>query len=181
MTKPKTKAKPDKKISAKPLIGVYPGTFDPVTLGHLDIIERAMKVVDHLVIGIADSPGKGPLFTAEERLNMMKTDVANNKKLKGKSIEVVAFSKLLMHFVEEVGARVIVRGLRAISDFEYEFQMAGMNSYLDEDIETVFLMAQDKHQFISSRFVKEIGRLGGDVSYFVTPNVVKELKKRFKQ
>src|SRR6202034_3222900 len=163
----------------KPLIGVYPGTFDPVTLGHLDIIERAMKVVDHLVIGVADSPGKGPLFPVKARVDMMKTDVANNKKLKGKSIEVVPFNKLLMRFVEDVNARVIIRGLRAVSDFEYEFQMAGMNSYLNGNIETVFLMAQDKHQFISSRFVKEIGRLGGDISHFVTPNVVKELKKRF--
>ena len=166
-------------VSAKPLIGVYPGTFDPVTLGHLDIIERAMKVVDHLVIGVADSPGKGPLFSVKARVAMMKKDVANNKKLKGKSIEVAQFDKLLMHFVEEANARVIIRGLRAISDFEYEFQMAGMNSYLNEKIETVFLMAQDKHQFISSRFVKEIGRLGGDISHFVTPNVAQELKKRF--
>ncbi len=169
----------DKKVSAKPLIGVYPGTFDPVTLGHLDIIERAMKVVDHLVIGVADSPGKGPLFPVKQRVDMMKTDVANNRKLKGKSIEVVPFSKLLMRFVEDMNARVIIRGLRAVSDFEYEFQMAGMNSYLNENIETVFLMAQDKHQFISSRFVKEIGRLGGDITHFVTPNVAKVLKKRF--
>ena len=171
----------NKKITCTPLIGVYPGTFDPVTLGHLDIIERAMKVVDHLVIGVADSPGKGPLFSVEDRLALMRTDVANNKKLKGKSIEVVAFNKLLMHFVEDVGARVIIRGLRAISDFEYEFQMAGMNSYLDENIETVFLMAQDKHQFISSRFVKEIGRLGGDITHFVTPNAARALKKKFKK
>jgi pantetheine-phosphate adenylyltransferase len=162
------------------LIGVYPGTFDPVTLGHLDIIERAMKVVDHLVIGVADSEGKGPLFSVAARVAMLKTDVANNKKLKGKSIEVVSFSKLLMNFVQDVNARVIIRGLRAVSDFEYEFQMAGMNSYLNEDIETVFLMAQDKHQFISSRFVKEIGKLGGDITHFVTPNVAKEMKKRFK-
>ena len=163
-----------------PLIGVYPGTFDPVTLGHLDIIERAMKVVDHLVIGVADSPGKGPLFPIRQRVALMKTDVANNRKLKGKSIEVVPFSKLLMKFVADMNARVIVRGLRAVSDFEYEFQMAGMNSYLNEDIETVFLMAQDKHQFISSRFVKEIAKLGGDVSHFVTPNVAKEMKKKFR-
>jgi len=163
-----------------PLIGVYPGTFDPVTLGHLDIIERATKVVDHLVIAVADSPGKGPLFSTPKRVELMKTDVANNRKLKGKSVEVVSFSKLLMHFVKDCNARVIVRGLRAISDFEYEFQMAGMNSYLDDTIETVFLMAQDKHQFISSRFVKEIGRLGGDITHFVTPNVAKELKKRYK-
>ena len=170
----------NKKFITKPLIGVYPGTFDPVTLGHLDIIERAMKVVDHLVIGVADSPGKGPLFPVRERVTMMKVDVANNRKLNGKSIEVMPFNKLLMRFVEDVDARVIIRGLRAISDFEYEFQMAGMNSYLNEKIETVFLMAQDKHQFISSRFVKEIGRLGGDISHFVTPNVVKEMKKKFR-
>ena len=163
------------------LIGIYPGTFDPVTLGHLDIIERAMKVVDHLVIGVADNAGKGPLFSVKERVEMMKTDVANNKKFKGKSTEVVSFSKLLMKFAEEVNARVIIRGLRAVSDFEYEFQMAGMNAYLNDDIETVFLMAQDKHQFISSRFVKEIGRLGGDISPFVTPNVAKALKKKFAQ
>jgi pantetheine-phosphate adenylyltransferase len=150
-----------------------------VTLGHLDIIERAMKVVDHLVIGIADSPSKQPLFSVQERMKLMATDVANNKKLKGKSIEIVSFNKLLMHFVEDMGARVIVRGLRAVSDFEYEFQMAGMNSYLNDRIETVFLMAQDKHQFISSRFVKEIGRLQGDVSHFVTPNVAKAIQKKF--
>ncbi len=169
-----------KPVKARPLIGVYPGTFDPVTLGHLDIIERAMKVVDHLVIGVADSPGKAPLFPTKARVAMMQTDIANNKKLKGKSIEVFPFSKLLMKFVEEMNARVIVRGLRAVSDFEYEFQMAGMNSYLNDDIETVFLMAQDKHQFISSRFVKEIGRLEGDITHFVTPNVAQQLKKRFK-
>jgi pantetheine-phosphate adenylyltransferase len=138
-----------------------------------------MKVVDHLVIGVADNPGKSPLFPVKSRVAMLKTDVANNRKLKGKSIEVVPFSKLLMRFVEDVNARVIIRGLRAVSDFEYEFQMAGMNSYLNEDIETVFLMAQDKHQFISSRFVKEIGKLGGDISHFVTPNVAKEMRKRF--
>jgi pantetheine-phosphate adenylyltransferase len=167
------------KIVHSPLTGVYPGTFDPVTLGHLDIIERAMKVVDHLVIGVADSPGKGPLFSVKKRVEMLKVDVANNKKFRGKSIEVVSFNELLMDFVQKVNGRVIVRGLRAVSDFEYEFQMAGMNSYLNDDIETMFLMAQDKHQFVSSRFVKEIGRLGGDITHFVTPNVAKELKKRY--
>ncbi len=169
----------NKKIKSQPLVGVYPGTFDPVTLGHLDIIERAMKVVDHLVVGVADSPAKGPLFPVKKRVELMKIDVANNRKLKGKSIEVVSFNELLMDFVTRMNARVIVRGLRAVSDFEYEFQMAGMNSYLNGDIETMFLMAQDKHQFISSRFVKEIGRLGGDIAHFVTPNVAKELKKKF--
>ena len=170
-----------KKVQAKPLIGLYPGTFDPITLGHLDIIERALKVVDHLVVGVADSPGKGPLFSTKQRVEMVKTDMANNRKIKGKSWEVVPFNKLLMKFVDDVGARVIVRGLRAISDFEYEFQMAGMNSYLNDQIETMFLMAQDKHQFISSRFVKEIARLDGDISHFVTPNTAKQLKKRFEK
>ncbi len=162
-----------------PLIGVYPGTFDPVTLGHLDIIERALKVVDHLVIGVADNPGKGPLFTTEERVGMLRVNLHNNKKIAGKSFEVVPFSILLMNFVQQMNARVIVRGLRAVSDFEYEFQMAGMNAYLDKDIETMFLMSQDKFQFVSSRFVKEIARLGGDVAHFVTPLVAKELKKKF--
>lgn len=163
-----------------PLIGVYPGTFDPVTLGHLDIIERALKVVDHLVIGVADNPAKGPLFPVQERVELLMTDIANNPKFEGRTIDVVPFNNLLMNFVKEVGGRVIVRGLRAVSDFEYEFQMAGMNAYLDEEIETMFLMAQDKHQFISSRFVKEIGRLRGDISAFVTPNVAKALKKKFR-
>lgn len=167
-------------LTHKPLIGVYPGTFDPVTLGHLDIIERALKVVDHLVIAIADSKSKGPLFTVEERKELLETDMKNNKKMVGKSFEVVSFSKLLMEFVLDMKARVIVRGLRAVSDFEYEFQMAGMNAYLNRDIETMFLMSQDKHQFISSRFVKEIARHGGDVSHFVTPNVVAALKKKLK-
>lgn len=161
------------------LVGVYPGTFDPVTLGHLDIVERALKVVDHLVIGVADNPGKGPLFTTEERVGMLRVNLHNNKKIAGKSYEVVPFSKLLMSFVQDMDARVIVRGLRAVSDFEYEFQMAGMNAYLSKDIETMFLMSQDKFQFISSRFVKEIARLGGDISHFVTPLVAKELKKKF--
>lgn len=168
-----------KSAASSQLVGVYPGTFDPVTMGHLDIIERALKVVDHLIIAVADSPGKGPLFTTKARVEMMQADLANNKKIKGKSFEVVPLSELLMKFVEKRGARVIVRGLRAVSDFEYEFQMAGMNGYLNKEIETMFLMSQDKFQFVSSRFVKEIARLGGDVSHFVTPLVEKALKKKF--
>lgn len=163
----------------KPLIGVYPGTFDPVTLGHLDIVERALKVIDHLVVAVADNPGKGPLFDVKDRIKLLETDLSNNRKIKGKSWEVIPFNELLMDFVRNQGAKVIVRGLRAVSDFEYEFQMAGMNSYLDDKIETVFFMAQDKHQLISSRFVKEIARYGGDVSHFVTPNVLRTLKKKF--
>jgi pantetheine-phosphate adenylyltransferase len=161
------------------LTGVYPGTFDPVTLGHLDIIERALKVVDHLVVAVADNPGKGPLFTTKQRVKLLETDLANNPKIKGKSWEVRPFNKLLMEFVGDVNARVIVRGLRAVSDFEYEFQMAGMNAYLNRDIETMFLMSQDKFQFVSSRFVKEIARLGGDIGPVVTPNVQKALKNKF--
>lgn len=168
------------KRKSKPhLVGVYPGTFDPITLGHLDIVERALRVIDHLIVAVADNPGKGPLFKTQERVDMVVTDLSNNKKIRGKSWEVVPFNELLMDFVRDQNARVIVRGLRAVSDFEYEFQMAGMNSYLDKEIETVFFMAQDKHQLISSRFVKEIARLGGDVSHFVTPNIVRALKKKF--
>ena len=177
MKKPSAKKIPA--AARRPLTGIYPGTFDPITLGHLDIVERALKVVDHLVVAVADNPGKGPVFNTAERVKLVTTDLANNKKIKGKSFEVVSFRKLLMDFVHDVDARVIVRGLRAVSDFEYEFQMAGMNAYLNKDIETVFLMSQDKHQFISSRFVKEIARLGGDVSHFVTPNVLKALDKKF--
>ncbi len=169
-----------KKAKASPLIGIYPGTFDPITLGHLDIVERALKVIDHLVVAVAENPGKGPLFSVEERIELAKIDMRNNKKIAGKSWEVVSFNELLMDFVGKQKGRVIVRGLRAVSDFEYEFQMAGMNSYLNDDIETVFFMAQDKHQLISSRFVKEIARLGGNVRHFCTPNVVSALKKKFK-
>jgi pantetheine-phosphate adenylyltransferase len=168
-----------KKSKSPHLIGVYPGTFDPVTLGHLDIVERALKVIDHLVVAVADNPGKGPLFDVKQRMELLETDLTNNKKIRGKSWEIIPFNELLMNFVRKQKARVIVRGLRAVSDFEYEFQMAGMNSYLDDKIETVFFMAQDKHQLISSRFVKEIARYGGDVSHFVTPNVVRALKKKF--
>jgi pantetheine-phosphate adenylyltransferase len=163
------------------LIGIYPGTFDPITLGHLDIVERAMKVVDHLVVAVAENPGKGPLFSVAERIALAKTDMKNNKKIAGTSWEVISFNELLLDFFNNKNGRVIVRGLRAVSDFEYEFQMAGMNAYLNDDIETVFFMAQDKHQLISSRFVKEIARLGGNVRHFCTPNVVSALKKRFKQ
>lgn len=162
------------------LIGVYPGTFDPITLGHIDIIERAMKIVDHLVIAVADNPSKGPMFTTKERVKMVETDLRNNRKIKNKSFEVMPFRNLLMDFVAENNARVIIRGLRAVSDFEYEFQMTGMNSYLNADIETVFLMAQDRYQFIASRFVKEIAALGGDISHFVTPAVARALKKKRK-
>lgn len=162
-------------------IGVYPGTFDPVTNGHMDIILRATKVVDRLIVAVAVNAGKGPLFTVEERTQLIADEVAGLKNTNGVVIEVRPFDNLLMHFAKQVGAAMIVRGLRAVSDFEYEFQMAGMNARLDQQMETVFLMASDRCQFISSRFVKEIGRLGGDIAPFVSPRVKEKLVERFKK
>lgn len=159
-------------------IGVYPGTFDPITNGHFDIIQRAARVVDHLIIGVARNAGKGPLFSTDERVEMVRDELAPLQQ-QGISVEVRAFDTLLMKFAVEMGAQVIIRGLRAVSDFEYEFQMAGMNARLNPQVDTVFLMASDRHQFISSRFVKEIGRLGGDISHFVSPRVTKRLAERF--
>jgi len=161
-------------------IGVYPGTFDPITNGHTDIILRATKVVDRLVIGVAQNIGKGPLFAAEERVAIVRDEIAHLADAETRQrVEVRSFDNLLMHFAMEMEASVIVRGLRAVSDFEYEFQMAGMNNRLNPHVETVFLMANDKYQFISSRFVKEIGLLGGDVSHFVSPRVAQRLAQRF--
>jgi pantetheine-phosphate adenylyltransferase len=161
-------------------IGVYPGTFDPITNGHADIILRAAQVVDHLVIGVARNIGKGPLFTSDERVEIVRAEIAElADAATRKRIEVTSFDNLLMHFAVSVGASIIVRGLRAVSDFEYEFQMAGMNNRLNPKVETVFLMASDRFQFISSRFVKEIGQLGGDVSHFVSPRVAARLGVRF--
>jgi len=162
-------------------VGVYPGTFDPITNGHTDIILRATKIVDRLVIGVAKNIGKGPLFTSDERVATVEQELAhlNGTDMRGK-IEVKAFDNLLMHFAVEQGASVIVRGLRAVSDFEYEFQMAGMNSRLNATVETVFLMSADRYQFISSRFVKEIGQLGGDVTPFVSARVAERITQKFK-
>ena len=157
--------------------GVYPGTFDPVTNGHVDIIRRAAHVVDHLVVAVATNDGKTPLFTLEERVAMLEAEIATLDVEPG-TIEVASFDTLLVDFVRKKGASIIVRGLRAVSDFEYEFQMTGMNARLAPDIETVFLMASDRHQFISSRFVKEIGRLGGDIQSFVPAGVLAALKGR---
>ena len=148
-------------------IGLYPGTFDPVTNGHLDVIGRAARLVDRLVIGVAVNAGKGPLFPMEERVELVRAEMQAVTDRTGTPIDVRPFDNLLIGFAREVGARMIVRGLRAVSDFDYEFQMAGMNHRLDNGIETVFLMASERNQFISSRFVKEIARLGGDVSSFV--------------
>jgi len=156
-------------------IGIYPGTFDPITKGHLHIIRRASKLVDHLVVGVAKNAGKKPRFSADERLNMAQTDIGNMPD-KHCEITVESFDNLLIHYAAQKDASCIFRGLRAISDFEYEFQMTGMNAKLDKSIETVFLMASDEWQFVSSSFVKEICALGGDVSQFVTPSVLAKLK-----
>ncbi len=162
----------------KPRTGVYPGTFDPVTNGHLDIISRATRVVDRLIVGVAVNAGKEPLFSLDERVAMVEDEVTVLANGDGSRIEVRPLANLLMHFVEECGASLIVRGLRAISDFEYEFQMTGMNARLNPEVETVFLMASDKHQFISSKLVKEIAGLGGDIAQFVTPGVRERLMER---
>lgn len=147
--------------------GIYPGTFDPVTNGHMDIIARATRILDRLVIGVNVNAAKGPIFPIEERMELVRAETEAIAQRTGTIIEVTSFSTLLIDFAHSVGASVIVRGLRAVSDFDYEFQMAGMNYRLDQTVETVFLMASETHQFISSRFVKEIARLGGDISSFV--------------
>ena len=160
-------------------IGLYPGTFDPITRGHTDIIHRATRLVDRMVIGIAINRDKGPLFCLEDRIDMVRKELAEMGDLHGCKIEVRPFENLLMHFAIEVGAGIIIRGLRAVSDFEYEFQMVGMNERLNPEVETVFLMASDKYQFIASKLVKEVARLGGDVTAFVSPRVSKLLYGRF--
>ena len=157
-------------------VGLYPGTFDPITNGHLDIIGRAVKLVDRLVVGVAVNAGKGPMFSVEERVALVMQETAA---LRGRA-EIVAqpFSGLLMHFAEELRASMIVRGLRAVADFEYEFQMTAMNQQLNREIETVFLMADPRHQAIASRLVKEIAVLGGDITPFVPPGVAARLLER---
>tara|TARA_B100000427_G_scaffold305911_1_gene292230 strand:- start:1957 stop:2475 length:519 start_codon:yes stop_codon:yes gene_type:complete len=161
--------------------GVYPGTFDPVTKGHMDIIVRGARVVDELIVAVAVNAGKGPLFTLDERVEMLEAEIATLDPAIGSRIEVRPFDNLLMEFVGQVDASLIVRGLRAVSDFEYEFQMAGMNARLNPKVETVFLMASERHQFISSRFVKEIGSLGGDIGHFVSEAVKARLLERFEE
>ncbi|HEX8124600.1 MAG TPA: pantetheine-phosphate adenylyltransferase [Allosphingosinicella sp.] len=154
--------------------GVYPGTFDPITLGHMDIIRRGAKLVERLVIGVTTNPSKSPMFSVEERMAMVRREVAGL----GEEIEVVSFDSLLMDFAEREGASMIVRGLRAVADFEYEYQMAGMNQQLNDRIETVFLMADVSLQPIASRLVKEIALYGGDISKFVPAEVVADVARR---
>ena len=159
-------------------IGVYPGTFDPITLGHADIIRRGAKLVDRLIIGVTTNPSKNPMFSPDERIAMVTREVAA---LGIENAEVIGFHALLMRFAERQGASVIVRGLRAVADFEYEYQMAGMNQQLNSKIETVFLMADVSLQPIASKLVKEIALFGGDISRFVSPKVRDEVLERVEQ
>ncbi len=161
-------------MSRRPHVGVYPGTFDPITLGHIDIIRRGAHLVDRLVIGVTTNPSKEPMFSVAERLEMVRREVPEL----APNIDVVEFDSLLMDFAEAQGASLILRGLRAVADFEYEYQMAGMNQQLNDDIETVFLMADVSLQPIASRLVKEIARYGGDISKFVTPGVAADVEAK---
>jgi len=160
-------------------VGVYPGTFDPVTSGHMEIVRRSLRLVDKLVIGPSINPGKGPLFSLPERIEIIKDDIADFPAAEKDRIEVIPFEGLLIHFARQVKAAVIIRGLRAVSDFEYEIQMANMNARMEPNVETIFLMASDRHQFIASSLVKDIARLGGDTSQFVSKRVFERLKKKF--
>lgn len=163
-------------------VGLYPGTFDPITNGHLDIIQRGAKLVDKLVIGVAINAGKGPLFGLDERVEMVLEETRHLSGTDGRGvIEAVPFTGLLMHFAEELGASVIIRGLRAVADFEYEFQMAAMNQKLSDKVETVFLMAEPSKQAIASRLVKEIAQLGGEVSSFLPPLTEQKLLAKIKE
>ena len=159
-------------------IGLYPGTFDPITLGHADIIRRGSKLVDELIIGVTTNPSKNPMFSTQERFAMVEREVKN---LGLNNVRVVGFNALLVKFAQQQGASVIIRGLRAVADFEYEYQMAGMNQQLDDEVETVFLMADVSLQPIASKLVKEIALYGGDISKFVSAPVAAEVLARVEE
>jgi pantetheine-phosphate adenylyltransferase len=162
----------------KTRIGLYPGTFDPVTNGHLDVIARAARLLDKLVVGVAINTGKGPLFSLEERVELVTAEIHAIASRNDMVIEVLPFQGLLIDFARKLGASMIVRGLRAVSDFDYEFQMGGMNYRMAPDVETVFLMASERHQFIASRLVKEVAMLGGDISSFVPARTLERVMQR---
>lgn len=168
-------------MTVKKRIGLYPGTFDPVTLGHIDIISRSAKLVDHLILGISTNPSKSALFNLDERVEMVRRETAFIERDTGVVVEVRSFSTLLMTFAEEIGATAIIRGLRAVSDFEYEFQMTAMNYKLNSEIETIFLMAEPSLQAIASRLVKEIARFDGDISAFVPDSVKQQVMEKLKK
>lgn len=176
-----TKYRGDRRETAKHRrVGLYPGTFDPVTNGHIDVIGRAARLLDKLVVGVAMNPGKSPLLSLDERVELVQAEIATIASHNGIVIEVVPFDTLLIDFARKIGASMIVRGLRAVSDFDYEFQMAGMNYRMAPDIETVFLMASERHQFIASRLVKEVAVLGGDISSFVPPLTLRRVLQRIR-
>lgn len=168
-------------MTGKRRIGLYPGTFDPITLGHVDIVKRGAKLVDHLVLGISTNPSKSPMFTLEERVEMVRRETAFIEKQNGVTIEVVSFNDLLMSFAEKINATAIIRGLRAVSDFEYEFQMTAMNYKLNAEIETIFLMADPSLQAIASRLVKEIASFDGNIAPFVSPAVRDQVLTKIKE
>ena len=163
-------------------VGFYPGTFDPVTLGHGDIIQRAAQIVDRLVIGVAINLNKGPMFNLDERVEMVRIELdAMKSRLNDCVLEVLPYDDLTIHCAQEHGAKIIIRGLRAVTDFEYEYQLVGMNRQMDETIETIFIMANQEYQFIASRLVKEIAQLNGDISSFVSIRVAQRLLERVGQ
>lgn len=168
-------------MAEKPRVGVYPGTFDPLTNGHIDVIGRAARLLDRLVVGVAVNTGKGPLFSIEERIELVRAETEAIAGGNGTVIEVRRIDGLLIDFARSVGASMVVRGLRAVSDFDYEFQMAGMNYRMAPDVETVFLMASERHQFIASRLVKEVAMLGGDISSFVPPLTLQRTLERVRR
>ena len=161
-------------------IAIYPGTFDPITFGHIDVIKKSLKIVDQLIVATTDSSEKEYLFSVDERINILKKSLFNDLKMSKNKIRIISFEDLTIKVCKKYNASAIIRGLRAVSDFEYEFQLAGMNKKLDKKIETVFLMSDIENEIISSKFIKEIAKLNGDLKKFVSKSVIKEIQKKFK-